>query len=178
METKKCIETRTSIRKFTSEKISVEEIKELIRLAALSPSWKNAQTTRYTAIVNPAVIADIRDHMVPSFNGKILSTAPAVIALSCIKGRSGYEKDGTPTTPYGEAYTYMDCGIAAETLCLAATDMGLGSVIIGIFDVEKIKNTLDIPEDQDLLALIAVGKPDMEIIHRPRKELDEILKIL
>ena len=45
--------------------------------------------------------------------------------------------------------------------CLAAHEAGLGTVIMGIFDEDGIRNLLNIPEEQELAALIAVGYPDI-----------------
>lgn len=43
METKDCILTRRSIRKYTDEKISKKQLEEIVALAAYAPSWKNTQ---------------------------------------------------------------------------------------------------------------------------------------
>ena len=48
-----CIKTRRSIRKFKSDKVSPEIIKDIVLTASYAPSWKNTQTTRYIAITDP-----------------------------------------------------------------------------------------------------------------------------
>jgi nitroreductase len=52
MELKSAIEARTSIRIFSDEKIKLEDIKEMVRLAGLAPSVNNYQPWRYIAILN------------------------------------------------------------------------------------------------------------------------------
>ena len=54
----------------------------------------------------------------------------------------------------------FDAGIACQSFCLAAHEAGLGTVIMGIFDEDGIRNLLNIPEEQELAALIAVGYPE------------------
>ena len=54
----------------------------------------------------------------------------------------------------------FDVGVACQSFCLAAKEQGLGTVIMGIFDEEKISELLEIPPERELAALIAVGWPD------------------
>ena len=82
-----------------------------------------------------------------------------VVAVTVIKGRSGFERDGSFTTARGDAWQMFDAGVASEAFCLAAYDQGLGTVIIGIFDQQEAADLLEIPENQDLIALIPIGYP-------------------
>ena len=77
-----------------------------------------------------------------------------------MKGRSGFERDGSFSTDREAGWQYYDCGIACQTLCLAAHDLGLGTVVMGVFDRKGLEAYLQIPEDQELMALIALGYPD------------------
>ena len=47
MEALECIKTRRSVRKFTEEAVSREQMAEVVAAAAYAPSWKNTQTARY-----------------------------------------------------------------------------------------------------------------------------------
>ena len=53
METKDCILTRRSVRKFTDRKVEHRLVEQIISLAAYAPSWKNTQISRYIAIEDP-----------------------------------------------------------------------------------------------------------------------------
>ena len=55
----------------------------------------------------------------------------------------------------------MDVGIAAQSMLLKATEMGLGGICIGAFNKEALKETFDLPCDP--LLLIAIGKPAEKI---------------
>ena len=66
-------------------------------------------------------------------------------------------------------------GVASEAFCLAAYDKGLGTVIMGIFDEDKIVDLLEIPEDRELVALIPVGYPAEEPVAPKRKPVSDLL---
>ena len=155
------IKTRRSIRSFTDRNVSAELIAQIVDTAAYAPSWKNSQTTRYTAILDK----DIKDMLAKDcmlgfeHNTGIVNKAPAIIVVSTVNGRSGYERDGSFTTDKGTHWQSFDAGIATQTFCLAAHEAGLGAVIMGIFDANKVADIISLPEGQSVSALIAVGYP-------------------
>ena len=69
----------------------------------------------------------------------------------------------------------FDVGAACQTFCLAAHEAGLGTVIMGIWDEDGITELLDIPETQELAALIAIGYPDIEPEAPRRKSVEDLL---
>ena len=177
MEVQTCILTRRSHRKFTAEPVSREEVEKLVSLAAYVPSWKNSQISRYLAITDAQVKKEISERFCPpgTNNAFIISTCPILIAQTFVKDRSGFERDGSYTTDRGAGWQYYDCGIAAQTFCLAAHDMGLSTVIMGVFDRRGLQAYLEIPEEQELMALIALGRPAGEPAAPKRKGTDELL---
>ena len=177
MDAQTCILTRRSVRQFTQKPVSHEVIEKIVSLAAYAPSWKNTQISRYMAIETPAVKQEIIDRycMPGSNNPNIIASAPVLIAQTFIKNRSGFERDGTFTTDRGEGWQYYDCGIAAQTFCLAAHDLGLATVIMGIFDRKGLQAYLEIPEEQELMALIALGHPELVGDAPKRKDVETLL---
>ena len=99
-----------------------------------------------------------------------------LIAVTLIKGRSGFERDGSFSTKKGDRWQMFDVGAACQTFCLAAKDKGLGTVIMGIFDEDGITELLHIPEDQELAALIAIGWPDIDPEAPKRKTVGDLLQ--
>ena len=75
METKDCILTRRSVRKFTDRKVEHRLVEQIISLAAYAPSWKNTQISRYIAIEDPKVLEEICRTYAPSTPGSS-ATAP------------------------------------------------------------------------------------------------------
>ena len=161
METLKTLVERRSIRKFKPEKVDRETIENIVAAAAYAPSWKNTQVVRYHVFDNPAIKTDIAEHHTLGFtyNTGTIEHAPQVVALTAVKGRSGMERDGSATTNKGEYWYLFDAGAAAQTFCLAAHEYGVGTVIMGIFDAEKVAELLHIPEDEVVVALIPIGYP-------------------
>lgn len=179
MEVKKCIENRRSVRKFTDQMPDKECLENLVTLASYAPSWKNTQTVRYLALYNSELKKSIADHGVYGFtwNTNIINAAPALIVVITKDKRSGYEKDGSESTSKGSHWQSFDAGIATQTLCLAAHDMGLGTVILGVFDEEKIKEILSLKEDELISALVPIGYPAEEPNMPKRKSVEELLEI-
>lgn len=179
MDAQTCILTRRSVRKFTDEPVDHALLEKVVSLAAYAPSWKNTQISRYIAIEAPAVQQTIVDRfcLPGSNNPAIITSAPLLVAQIFECGLSGHGLEGTLATDRGEGWQYYDCGIAAQTFCLAAHDLGLGTVIMGVFDRKGLEEYLQLPEGQELMALIAVGHPDPSVtLTAPkRKETDVLL---
>lgn len=175
METKDCILTRRSVRKFTGQKVPHDLLAQVIALAAYAPTWKNTQISRYTAIDDPEVLRTICETYVPEHNANIIGCCGTLIAQTFVKGRSGFNRDGSYTTDRQEGWQYYDCGIACQTLCLAAHDLGLGTVVMGVFDRKGLEQYLQIPEDQELMALIAIGYPNETPAAPKRKDVETLL---
>ena len=177
MDAQTCILTRRSVRKFTRQPVSRALLEQVVALAAYAPSWKNTQISRYLAIEDPEVRGAIaREFCLPgSNNPAIIQDCPLLVAQTFVKNRCGYERDGTFTTDRADGWQYYDCGIAAQTFCLAAHDLGLATVIMGVFDRRRLEAYLQIPEDQELMALIAVGYSAQEGPAPKRKDVDVLL---
>lgn len=177
METMECIKTRRSCRKFKEEPVPHEVLEEIVSAAAYAPSWKNTQITRYIIVENQEKIHAIASECVLGFeyNTKTINNCAALLVVTMVKNRSGFEKDGSFTTSKGDRWEMFDAGIATQTFCLAAHEKGLGSVIMGIFDEAKIAEVIEIPEGQQVAALVAIGYPVFQPEAPKRKEVTELL---
>lgn len=176
MTAKDCILGRRSIRKFKSDPVSRELLAQIVETASYAPSWKHTQITRYIAIEGDLKekIAKEGTSLYPG-NGTIISNAPVLVAVTVIKNRSGYERDGSFSTPRGDGWQMYDAGVASQTFCLAAYEHGLGTVILGLFDQAPIEAMLQLPEDRELVALIPVGYPDEAPAAPRRKPVEDLL---
>lgn len=176
MELKDCILSRRSIRKFKDTPVNHELLESIIETASYAPSWKHTQITRYIAVEG-----ELKDKIANNCfagwprNGEITENAPLLVALTVIKKRCGYERDGSFSTWRGDTWQMFDCGIACQTFALALNEHGLGSVVLGIFDQESVSEYLEIPEDRELVALMAVGYPDESPNAPKRKPVSELL---
>ena len=180
MEIQECIETRRSIRRFTEEPIPRETILEIVRLASFAPSWKNSQTPRYTIVTDKQIMERIANECVLGFhyNTQTLTRCSALAVQSVVTNISGMEKDGSSTTSKGSTWEVFDAGISAQTFCLAAHSLGIGTCIMGIFDDGKVAAQIELPENQRVSALIAMGYPDETPNMPRRREVSELVRFL
>ena len=98
-----------------------------------------------------------------------------LIAVTMIRNRSGFERDGSYSTPKAGGWQMFDAGVATEAFCLAAYEEGLGTVIMGIFDEAEAASYLEIPEDRELVALVPIGYPAEAPAAPRRKPVEELL---
>lgn len=175
MTAKECILTRRSIRQFQDTPIDHEVLNGIIETASYAPSWKHTQIVRYIAIEGELKEKVAACTSAYPRNGEIMNNAPMVIAVTMIKNRSGFERDGSFSTPKGTGWQMFDAGVASQTFCLAASEQGIGSVIMGIFDEAEVSAVLNIPEERELVCLIPIGYPAETPNVPRRKPVEELV---
>lgn len=180
MEALECIKTRRSIRKFKAEPVAHETLEKIVEAASMAPSWKNTQVPRYNIVETSDIKSDVavNDTLGFEHNKEIINAAPQLVVVSMIEKRCGYEKDGSYTTSKEDRWEMFDAGIACQTFCLAAHDLGVGSVILGIFDESAVAKSISLPDGEKVAALIAIGYPDQECTAPKRKTLDDLLRFV
>lgn len=178
MNTIDCIKSRRSVRKFTEEKVPHEVLEQLVELARWAPSWKNTQIARYVAVEDEALKNRIAEEATIPWNEGIIKGAPVLMVMTYVEKRCGYERDGSFSTSKGDRWQNFDCGIAAATFELAAHELGLGSVVLGIFEEEKLRELLELPEGMGVACLMPLGYPAEEPGAPKRKEVAELLTII
>lgn len=172
-----CVKGRRSIREFEEKAVSREVFEEIVASAAFAPSWKNTQVTRYTLIEDSELKNKIADDCMSGFvyNSNNAKNAPALVIVSMITGRSGFERDGSYSTSKEDRWEVFDAGIATQTFCLTAHALGLGTVVMGVFDEEKVAKVVGIPEGQKVAAILAIGYPKGEVQAPKRKSVEELV---
>ena len=112
----------------------------------------------------------------PGANNAVKSEHAALIVTTFVHDRAGFQTDGTPDNELGNGWGCYDLGLQNENLILKAAEMGLGTLIMGIRDADKIRQILNIPETETIVSVIAVGKPAEEPLRPKRKDIAEIAK--
>lgn len=178
MNTIEAITTRRSVRRFTDREVENSLIEKIVGAAAFSPSWKNTQTARYIAITDKNAKEKVAAEMLIPHNAQIVRSAPVLIAMVTKCGRCGYERDGSFSTKKEDRWQYFDAGIACQTFCLAAHEYGLATVIMGIYDEDKLPSFLGLAEDEVPTALIALGYAAEDPVAPKKKSVEELLRYI
>ncbi|MCX7680081.1 MAG: nitroreductase family protein [Spirochaetes bacterium] len=177
MELKEAIYTRRSIRKFTEEMVTDDEIKEMLDAARFAPSWANVQPWEFIVVRDKSIIERITNTYSPNNPARKCSLACSALIVVCGKQHlSGY-KDGAPVTRFDSWYMF-DLGMAVQNLCLRAHDMGLGTVVVGFMNHDECRRILEVPAGYEVVAAIPVGKP--AVVGKegpPRRPLSEIVHL-
>lgn len=146
------IHKRTSIRQFTDQKLTKEQLETLVRAGMAAPSSVNAQPWHFIIVDDPELLQLIGGSINTS---KSVSEAPAAI-LVC--GDMHKAKEG-----WLQQYWIQDCSAASQNILLAATSMGLGAVWTSIYPAEdrikKVAEILNLPNYIIPLNVIPVGYP-------------------
>ena len=168
------LEQRRSIRKYEERDVSEEALNRVLEAVKWSPSWANTQCWEVVAVREPAIKARLQETIAPKNPAtRAIVAAPVVLALCGRLGVSGYY-DKQVTTKFGDWYLF-DLGIATQSLCLAAHDLGLGTVIVGLLDHDRAKAVLNVPDGVELVALIPLGYPAKVPSAPKRREVAEFM---
>jgi nitroreductase len=148
------IAERRSIRSYTAEKISREQFDILLKAAGEAPSARNSQPWHFSVTQNRGILDEISAEVsgvLKNDAGDIFHGAPAAIFLSC-----------DPESRWAR----LDCGIAVQTIALAAHSIGLGTVILGMPEAaftgprkDHFNALFKFPKGHSFAVAIALGIP-------------------
>lgn len=173
MEFNDLVKIRRNVRAYKDEPVKEEDIKTIIECALQAPSWRNSETGRYYVALGKEAIEEIYNDL-PGFNQNSSKNAAYIVA-TFKTGESGYASDGP--TKYGDIWGGYDLGLQNAYLLLKASELGYDTLIMGLRDEDKIREYFNIPENEIILPVIAIGKRNQNPTDKPRKSLEEILKI-
>ena len=180
MDAIQCLISRRSVREYKDTPLSRQDIENVVEISQMASCWENTQPIRYVAVLDKELKDKIAEECTKKFpwNTENIHEAPALVILCAVKGLSGYEPDGTPSTSKGTHWQSFDAGVAAAHFCLAANALELGTLIMGRYDEGKIKEILRLPDEYDVSAIIAIGYPVVIPAANERKPLKEVLAFL
>jgi nitroreductase len=155
------IKQRRSIRDYSDHEIEQEKLDIILESARLAPSATNAQDWFFYVVKSKETREKIAASE-PLMANQFLRKAQIVI-VGCEKSH-GVVGAATGAVlnavgARGRSWGDVDVTIALEHMVLTATDLGIGSCWVGIFDGRRISRLLDMPEDQHIVALLALGYP-------------------
>lgn len=177
MEFQTVLENRRSVRSYDASKtVTKEQIKEIIEAGILAPSWKNSQTARYYCVIDDAAKEKFAKECLPEFNANNSKGAGAYVVTTFVADRAGFDREGNPDNECGNGWGYYDLGLHNENVLLKAKELGLDTLVMGIRDGAKIREMLEIPEKEIVVAVIAVGYATDAPAKPKRKQAEDILK--
>lgn len=166
------IKGRRSIRRYQERAVSEEDLQKILESVQWSPSWANTQCWEIVVIKDQSTKEKINETLTatnPARKG--LPGAPLVLAVCGKTKSSGYYK-GESSTKFGDWFMF-DLGIVTQNICLTAHSLGLGTVIVGLFDHDKARQVLGAGEGYEVVALIPVGYPAKDSPAPKRREISE-----
>ena len=166
--------SRRSIRSYdASKKIGEEEVRQLLLATQEAPSWANQQPTKYYVAMSPEKVSTVQDLV--GGNKERIMGAPVLIVSTFERGKSGFFQ-GNQTNEIGEGWGAYDNGLSNCYLILKARAMGFDTLIMGMRDADALRALFGIPENETVMAVIALGYRDGEPTRPERRPLDEIVK--
>ena len=151
------VKKRRSVRAYQDKPISDNDLNKILEAARMAPSGFNAQA--YKLIV-------IKDEKSKEKLGEIakqpyISKAPIILAAV--------------NTKLDDKYSPLDIAIALDHVMLAAAEKGIGTVFVGAFHNEEIRDFVGAPVSTEMVALMPLGYPADKEIPKKRKELSELI---
>ena len=156
------IMSRTSIRSFTGDPVSREQLETILKAGMAAPTAMNGQPWRFVVVTDKEKIASVFGS---GFRGEMYAQAGAVIVV-CGQTTQMRKPFGQPDALEEEMpnmFWFEDCAAAAENILLAAKALGLGAVWTAGYPAKEriapIADALGIPEKVVPLCIIPVGVP-------------------
>lgn len=168
------IKERRSVRNYENKTIPDEVLNKVLEAVQWAPSWANTQCWEIVVVTDQSLKEKLQQIISPKNPAtKAITLAPVVLAICGKLKTSGFYKDQA-VTKFGDWFMF-DLGLATQNLCLTAHHLGLGTVIVGLFDHDQAKQILNIPDSHELVVLIPMGYPAKVSKSPKRKEISEFI---
>jgi len=162
------LQDRRSVREFTTEPVTDEQITALLTAAQLAPSAGNRQPWHFYVIRTPDLKTRIAND---AASQPFIGTAPVVV-VACVEPELNQDRYADRGR---DLYSLQDVAAALENLWLTAVDLGLAACWCGGFDEAKAAEILQLPANRRPVAIVPIGHRQGELPDpRPRRPLCEI----
>jgi nitroreductase len=167
------VRSRRSIRKYEDREVPPEAVATILEAVRWSPSWANTQCWEIVVVRNQTIKEQLQAALPLKGNParSAILQAPVVLGLCGRVKISGFYKDQA-STKFGDWFLF-DLGIACQSICLSAHALGLGTVVVGLFDHDQAGAVLKVPQGCELVALIPLGYPAKISSAPNRREIAE-----
>lgn len=170
MNVLEAVKTRRSVRDFSDQDLSDEQLQELMEALVWTPTGSNAQETNYILVRSPEQITRIKKFSAGLFG------RPKALVVICTDKHQALDKGGPLAVG---RMGHINIGIAAAHVMLLAHDLGLGTCPCISFNQKAVQYFLGLPDHVEPLLIITLGHrqgetpPPMrrltkEVMHRDR----------
>ncbi len=163
------VKRRESCRAFTGETVDAASLETIVEAMRLAPSATNQQPWRFVVVTDVST----RETMCKGMQ-RFTSDAGAFIVIVetgkrlTVKGMEKVKR---------QAWTHHDIGIAASHGTLMATELGLGSCIIGWFKERRVAEAVGMAKADRIRLILAIGvKKTNDVRVKTRKTMDEVVR--
>ncbi len=166
---------RQSDRAFDADRsIEPRKLERILEAARLAPSACNAQPYRLIVVDDPELKNKVADTTSSRVLGMNHFTKQAPVHIIIVEENPNLTS-GIGSVVKNKHFPYIDAGIVAEHIALAATDEGIGSCILGWFDEKKLRKLLSIPFHKRILLDVVLGYSTQPLREKKRKEMKKLI---
>lgn len=169
MEFMDLAKARFSLRSYSDREVEPEKLTKILEAGRIAPTAKNNQPQRIYVLQGESITKAVKA-------SRCTFGAPVVLVIC-------YDKNDAAVLPMNSVnFGFVDASIVITQMMLQATELGLGSCWIGLFDEKIIRETLELPDDYVPVALLPLGyaadvaTPSER--HHDRKPLEQTVKYL
>ncbi len=160
------IKKRRSVRSFKKEEVSQNKIRKLVESAIWAPSGSNIYAWGIKVVRGK--LAEKIKKFSPGLYGD-----PPVLMVICVDKKIALEEGGEMGR---EILSFMDVAIAAQNICLQATEIELGTCIVRSFNQKAVQKILGLSEKIVPELIVSVGIPENFPQTPPKKEVEEVVE--
>lgn len=158
----------------TDRSVDREVIQRILEAGRLAPSACNAQPWHFIVVDQPELKNKVADATSARLLGMNHFTKQAPVHIIVVEEKPNLSS-GIGGIVKDKHFAFLDIGIAAAHICLAAEAEGLGSCILGWFNESKVKDLLNIPKGKRVVLDIVVGYPAQALRDKKRKPVEEVV---
>ncbi len=149
---------RQSVRRYDNRQVETGMINQCLDAARLAPSASNSQPWKYIIVNDEPLRSEVAKATFTDIQliNKFTLQAPVMVVIVIEKAR-WFTRLAMQVK--NKEWPLIDIGITATHFCLRATELGLGTCMIGWFDEKKLKKALNIPKDKTIGLVISMGYP-------------------
>lgn len=180
MELFECIRKRRSIRSFTGEPVTKEELKDILTAGIQAPSAGNMQAREFVLVKTKESLGKVASITDAGSTARAGVTTQEWIAGADVIVIICYEEKRM-AAKYGDKgrniMTVLDCMGVAENMMLAVTALSLGSTCVIGFDPEQLKSVIPIPAELTPILLLPIGRPAEQPEEVWRLGLEDLIRL-